>query len=67
MYSQVSGREGTMVTCLWGGHTLGVLRKDLLPSEWEGGHHKDRFMGWVYCVRIYCQVSGREGTIGTGL
>ena len=37
-----------MVTCLCGGHTLGVLCKDLLPSEWEGGHHRDRFIGWTY-------------------
>ena len=37
-----------MVTGLWGGHTLGVLCKDLFPSEWEGGHHGDRFMWWTY-------------------
>ena len=34
-----------MVTGLCGGHTLGVLCKDLLPSEWEGGHHRDKFIG----------------------
>ena len=50
IYSQVSGREGTKGTDLWDGHTLVVLRKDLLPSEWEGGHHSDMFMGWTYIV-----------------
>ena len=48
IYSQVSGREGTMVTGLCGGHTLGVLCKNLFPSEWEGRHHGDRLMGWTY-------------------
>ena len=37
-----------MATGLWDGHTLGVLCKNLFPSEWEGGHHGDRFMGWTY-------------------
>ena len=36
IYSQVSGREGTMGTGLCGGHTLGVMCKDLLPSGKEG-------------------------------
>ena len=30
---------------------------------WVGGMD----IHWVYCVRIYCQVSGKEGTIVTGL
>ena len=33
IYPQVSGREGTMGTGLCGGHTLGVLCKDLFPNE----------------------------------
>ena len=49
----MSGREGIMGTGLCGGHTLGVLCMDLFPSEWEGGHHGDRFMWWTY---IGCNV-----------
>ena len=39
-----------MVTGIWG-----VLCKDLFPSEWEGGHHGDRLIGWTY---IGCTVNG---------